>query len=351
MDRRTFIGSVAVLIGGAGSYLYLLDNNNDILSNYINSLSGMDQLGLDYIKQHPETSDFKKQLSNQIGKPENSQQLNNKIKQLINRDYQQYNLCEVDGWLLSETECLLAACYVTHSQYTATRETSEKTFLNAKTEDFMTIKNWGPKKTLKGEVFNKQSDGHAGIWVAVENPPPNIKMYINGQLEATFTSEKSITSGIHNLKELDDFINTLGKSEIALYDDINHRKQVLGFFEVLPVPKKLIYPDGVVSASFCPIESWGPKQAKKGVAFNKQPNGHAAIWIKTKCSSKTTKVWINDTEMTTTIHHDLITASININKINSDSGYYKVELRDKNTNENLSIGKITLSETNPEHTK
>lgn len=78
----------------------------------------------------------------------------------------------------------------------------------------------------------------------------------------------------------------------------------------MPIPKKLIYPDGTTSKVFCPIEAWRPQVAEKNKAFNVQPNGDAAIWIKTKCAPKTTKATINGVKTSTTVQPGTVTASV-----------------------------------------
>lgn len=342
MKRRTFILFTSATVMASSGFVYLQTSNKDNLSGYIKSLSDLDELGEKYKNDHPEIN-YLSELENTIERYPQAATYNKKISLAIIEDFRNNHLCNIDGWQLSQTECLLAAAFVSFDNYIKPLiVTKQQNFQNASVENFLNITNWGPQKTLKNTVFNQQTDGHAGLWFAVDNPPPNLKVVIDGKNEITFTNESSITSGIHDLDELKLFLNKVGKSEVAIYDSINNRKQIIGYFEVLPIPEKLVYADGTKSEVFCPIENWGPKMAQRHMAFNIQPNGNAAIWIKTKCAPKMTKVLINNFPIKTTVSSGLVTASVPIKNIKTNNDNYEVKLFDKVTNESLLIGKIKI---------
>ena len=315
MKRRQFI----VLATGASMSLataayWVLHDTERALTAYVKSMVGVSQLGEIYVKNSTTQQGFLIQLNNKLS-PYSSlrtiEEVGLAVKLAIKNDFLKDKLCFVEGWRVTETECLLAASYVSLPSHKKTEVVAvEETFSNARIEDFLIVEHWGPQSTIKGKKFNPQSDGHAGLWFIVENPIPNLVIYVNGRPEKTVTNERSLTSGIHDLEYLDSFLKTVGDSEVAIYDEIKHRKQIVGRFEVLPVPERLVYPDGRVSAVFCPIESWGPQNAEYGKVFNRQPNGNAAVWIKTKCASDTVKVLINDKALETSVSPGIITANI-----------------------------------------
>jgi hypothetical protein len=342
MKRRTFIlfssGALAI---GTGVFYW---QKNSSLSAFIKQLKGLDAIGEEYKKTH-KNGNYLKQLEEKLAHYQQNSSLNEQIEKSIEDDFINDNISSINGWQLSQTECLIAASYVSFKGYVKPKNTAPvQNFKNAKIENFIEIKNWGPQKTLQNEIFNKQSDGHAGIWFATDNPLPNLKVVIDGRIEATFINERSITSGIHNKEDLTLFLNNIGKHEIALYDPINQRKQIVGYFEVLPIPKKLIYADGTVSKVFCPIESWGPQVAKKNQAFNVQPNGNAAIWIKTQCAPRTAKVKVNGLTIKTTVQAGAVTASVQVSKLKPIENTFHIELFDIQSKESIAIGKIKIED-------
>ena len=63
-----------------------------------------------------------------------------------------------------------------------------------------------------------------------------------------FINENGFTTGIY--QDVETFINQVGASDIIIYDTINHRKQLVGTFNVLPPFEFYQYEDGRFSTTF-----------------------------------------------------------------------------------------------------
>ncbi len=261
------------------------------------------------------------------------------IKDAISDDYRQGNWQSIHQWLLSYTECLLIAAYI-HVIGIIQQQIQQKTFDNAPFEDFLIVNNWGPRETHQGVKFNEQPDGHCGIWAQIENMPDGMRVFIGGKERNLFFNEKGFTSGIYD--EVEDFINRVGLSEIVIYDEINHRKQKIGDFEVLPPFDFYQFPDGRSSQVFGPVRKWGPNPVNIGDVFNKQPNGQAAFWFRIDSMSNQIRMIFNGESFKATVRKGLITSSLSSDYLPTKPGMYEVKLQDLVTDEVILVGELQV---------
>jgi hypothetical protein len=275
----------------------------------------------------------------QIDPTNSSSQVESAVKQAIVADFNADQTVVYQQWYLSLTEALIIASTIALFGSQSANST-EQTFANAPFEPFMTVTKWGPQETYQGVKFNEQPDGHCGFWVVAEDVPDSIQIYVAGKQRNVVISERGLTSGIYD--DVDAFINQVGTSEIIAYDVIGHRKQKIGEFTVLPPFAFHQYPDQTYSAVFSEISNWGPQQAKLGEAFNVQPNGFAAFWVKGTSRSNDVMLRFNQKVHQVTVRKEVMTTSFSPNDLPREPGRYPVALLHESSDEELILGDIEI---------
>ncbi len=337
--RRIIKAALALGVVSSSTAFYLLKQNKNEQTAFQDLMEGLvippafQELSIQFPNAEQLIADM------HSSEEQNGDTLVTILKSLISRDYQQSNWIQVNQWLLSHTECVLAAAVIQIKGVTNAIE-DEQTFENAPVEPFLKVNKWGPQETYKGVKFNEQPDGHCGIWANIENMPDGLRVFIGGKERHIFPNEKGFTSGIYD--EVDAFINTVGPSDIVIYDEINHRKQVIGTFNVLPPFDFYQYPNGKPSTVFGPIENWGPKKASIGDVFNKQPNGYAAFWFRLNSMSNQVQMIFNHETFHATVRKGLITSSFPAQYLPIQPGMYPLELKDMVTQEQIMVGEIEV---------
>ena len=90
-------------------------------------------------------------------------------------------------------------------------------------------------------------------------------------------------------------------------------------------------PSAMVGATPAPVNleitSWGPDKTKAGVAFNKQPNGSAALWIRVNQSldGDEAAVQFNGVLLQGNVSGNLVTAGVPAD-LYANAGAYKVSV-------------------------
>ncbi len=261
------------------------------------------------------------------------------LNQKIKRDYKNNQLIDVDQWKISLTEAMVMAAAL-QSGVAMVKVDQDQTFENAPFEDFLKVKTWGPQETYQGVKFNEQPDGHCGMWITADNINDGMEVYIGGQKTHAFINENGLTTGIYD--NVDEFINQVGGSEIVVYDSINHRKQMIGTFQVLPPFEFYRYKDGTQSKVFSVLKDWGPQKADVGEVFNQQQEGVASFWIKVNSKSTQVRLVFNGHSYKATVRKDIITSSFPADNIPKKPGLYPVYLVSQEYNEKLHVGDFKI---------
>ncbi|WP_154224227.1 hypothetical protein [Marinicella rhabdoformis] len=325
------------LVGALGSGYYLLKTNADLdLNAFIAS-----------IELTPGFEDLSKNKAGalvQLNTIYTESQTNQTpfiqiIKNKIQNDFRLKQITTFNNWQLSNTEALIIAAAIELRGIETTRE-SKKIFENAPFEPFLSITAWGPQETYQGVKFNEQSDGHCGLWFVLDEIPEGLQLYINGKKSRLVYGEKGFTSGIY--EHVDEFINRVGDSEIIVYDEINHRKEHIGTFKVLPAFELHQYPDGKKSKVFSSVKKWGPQNIQAGEIFNPQPSGNAAFWFKVNSLSNHIQLKFQNQTFLTTVRKDIITSSIPEKYVPTESGQYPVSLFSAEHNETYEVGFLNV---------
>jgi hypothetical protein len=323
-----------VLIGRTPLLDFLLDYTNVSFAGPTCALKlGLQPDADPFAVQQELSATLEEKLASQTGDDD----IGHRLQEAIQSDFNQDRILDIDGWQLSETECQAAALAASMQGFNEPIDVEQTPPVEMK---FVEIENWGPQRTLQGESFNEQPDGHSGIWVKAIGIPASTVLLFSGVTQPTNVYAEHLTSGLRG-KFMNTTIGTPGTYTIDLYDRSRHRIQRIGEFEVIkrtaPIP---FYK--------CRVADWGPQQATSGEAFNEQPNGASAFWIRTNCALPEAVVVLNDRELKTTIRPNdgLITASL-LDGHELPPGQYKVELHYGDGGNMLQVGALNVAEILP----
>lgn len=218
-----------------------------------------------------------------------------RLSALVREDFQRGRTCQVEGWLLSQTECrlvglrhLLARADAGNAALIAA-ETREQTVADYPEGEIAPLAKWGPQKTRVGEKFNVQLDGHSGLWFQFSGAPAHARIAIDGELVKTSVSPEVVTSGLFGEMQ-ERILSTPGRYPIALVDPVRRVRQPVGHLEVLPRKPAA----GIGSGGFCDIEKWGPQKTRVGLAKNEQAGGAMGVWVKSDCMPPDTRLMVGD---------------------------------------------------------
>lgn len=168
----------------------------------------------------------------------------NGIRKQVALDFKRGNLCDVDGWQLSLTECQAAGLtflFRQQGRYVAepvvTSDSPIEHFPEWKIAEFGL---WGPKSCLVNEPFNVQTDGNSALWFHVEEIEQNpYRMHIGPYVARTVINpEAQLISASVSAEQVRQIVSRAGDVPIHLVDPARG-KQFVGHLKVRPRPTEL----------------------------------------------------------------------------------------------------------------
>ena len=269
------------------------------------------------------------------------------IATAVKDDFSSGQVCRVDGWLLSRTECELAglrwqlygddAAPQPGSLADAATAAGVATAANAVIAE---VTNWGPQSTEQGAKFNVQPDGHSGLWFSAENVPSWVQVLIDGAPAPTTVSERGFTSGLFGEMQ-ERILSTPGSYAIELHDPMRDITQHIGDLEVRPLAERALLADGTRSQVFCPVTSWGPEETTVGVPANAQPDGSQGMWFLLPCAPSRVQLVFGDDRLPATRTERGVTARVPLALLES-ARQVALKLRDVDTGEELDVGRFDI---------
>ena len=251
------------------------------------------------------------------------------------KDFLAGRVIEFQDWLLSETECLLAALSVAAGG-AAEEEASARVY-----RSFATVKHWGPDRTNQGEIFNVQGDGSGAFWVSLDGDvSDSLVLVLDGMLLVTTVSGSLVTAVVPP-SEAQRIVSEPGQYRVELLDVARDWVQPLGALRVDPVTIMATLEDGSSSTAFCKPAAWGPHQAVEGRAFNEQPDGSSAIWVRIGCVPSDTVLLLAGQRLPTTLSTGVVTALVSA-ELGLARGSYPVELASDAASERLLLGTLDI---------
>lgn len=256
----------------------------------------------------------------------------------IESDFASGERLDIAGWQLARTECLLLAAAAGEQGLNKPQRTEQG---DLAFEQFAEIERWGPEETIEGEIFNPIGNGRGGFWVRVEEPVPgSTRLMLDGVLLATHFEPGVVTASLEP-DYMDEVIAEPGMYPLLMVDTARNVAQKVGYLKVRPRTPAATLPDGSESQVFCQVERWGPDHADQGQAFNEQPDGSAAFWVRIGCAPESTRLLLDDKPLPTTVSTGLVTARVP-HYAKLQTGDHPLEIHDPESGETLEIGKFRV---------
>ena len=252
----------------------------------------------------------------------------------IENDFTEGERVDIAGWQLSRTECLLLAAAAAEQGLSEPQrnERGELIF-----EDFAQIERWGPEETIEGEIFNPIGNGRGGFWVRVaESVPGSTRLVLNSVELATHFEPGVVTASLEP-DYMDELIAKPGMYPLLMVDTARNVAQRIGYLTVRPKPPAATLPDGSKSQVFCQVERWGPDHANQGQAFNEQPDGSAAFWVRIGCAPPGARLLLDGKALPTTVGTGVVTARLP-HYAELKVGDHPLSIHDPSSGESLDIG-------------
>lgn len=260
------------------------------------------------------------------------------LRTQFSKDFGSGDVVDIDGWRLSRSECLLVAGSARLKGLSEAQTASAGEFRDQK---FIDIEKWGPDRTVEGQIFNPIGNGRGGFWLRVNGQVNgSMRLELDG-VEMTTHFEPGVITASLEPDFMDRIIGKPGIYELALVDKSRRLRQTVGFLTVAERPPMATLADGSTSTVFCTVDRWGPSQAVAGEAFNRQPDGSAAFWVRIGCAPPGAVLVLDGVELPTVVRSELVTARVP-HFADLPRGQYPLELFDRASGERLLIGALEI---------
>lgn len=165
------------------------------------------------------------------------------IRQRVQQDFVQGNLCQIEGWQLARTECQLAAiAFLFRESGGFIEEPATSGPLDDLQESFIAkVSRWGPKSGVSGEGFNLQPNGKSSMWFRfdeIETQPYAIYFGSEAARTSVYGDRKLITASLTS-GQVTQTTSRQNEIPVHLVDLSRGIKQLIGFFQVQSVKPDL----------------------------------------------------------------------------------------------------------------
>lgn len=302
--RRRFITASSVVVTAAllGRYSYKelaskISSDSDLDFN-IKKLSKIGQVYMDKYKLENNEATKKALLSKLFATSENdidplSPAFADHFSSLIETDIEKQRICDIKGWQLTKSECLLGA--LAFIEFGVVEKIKYSRIPQDLPErQIAKIENWGPRKTSSSKSFNRQSNGNSALWVKTSGLSGiTYDIYFGTILSKTTVHKNGLLTADLTPIESVNATKQPGDIGIFLVDTRRKTKQKIGMFKVTEIEAVkggtedyLPCYQQVEGNELAEIIAWGPQKTIKGKNFNMQLNGDSAFWVKTHKKNK-----------------------------------------------------------------
>jgi len=335
----TFVGLQLGLLSGCGRQadpVLAMDPVNDGARKALRQLTGRLK-GIDFVGPA---------CANELNDPEPLDTLLKRLRltsqptleaALVTRfdlDFATGDRLDIAGWQLARTECLLLAAAAAEQGLSEPQRSAQH---KLRFEAFATIERWGPKETIEGEIFNPIGNGRGGFWVRVAEPVPgSTRLMLDNVLLATHFEPGVVTASLEP-DHMEKIISKPGIVPLLMVDTARTIAQKVGDLTVRPRPPAATLADGGESRVFCRVDRWGPDHAPRGQAFNEQPDGSAAFWVRIGCAPRNARLRLDDRPLPTSVTTGLVTARVP-HYAELSSGDHMLTIDDPDSGESITVG-------------
>ncbi len=350
LTRREFIaGTVIIASAGSLTGIYLTHKadvsskksatNNQKAANVINEpVDDISEIGKIYLEVNKLSNDSetRKMLLNQLLGVDDIERFQSifssfrlQINKKIQEDIKQQKWCIIDGWQLTETECMVSAIAFIEMR---SEIGIEKDILNKPKYqnipfdlpegNISEITAWGPQTTSQGQAFNPQPNGNSALWIKTADLTGANYVVFFGKYPTHSTVHASglITADLLPAEAIE-ATQATGTTPVFLVDSRKKIKQKIGMFTITKGQVEVIskqylhcYEQAKIG-DLAEVLAWGPVMTEIGQDFNIQPDKSSAFWIKLKKAKNADyTVALGDVILTTKNHdkgdHELLTANV-----------------------------------------
>lgn len=309
---------------------------SDALREIASSLEGIDFIGPICADEFPD-ADLVGQLHTRLS-DSGETLLGEALSTRIALDFSQADQIDISGWQLARTECMLLALAARQRGLSQPVRQDQPTL---SFEDFVEIDRWGPQETIEGEIFNPVGEGRGAFWVRTNHPVPgSVRLVLDGVELATHFQPGVVTASLAP-DHVEQVIAEPGMHSLVMVDTARNIAQRVGYLTVRARPEAAILDNGEVSTVFCVVERWGPDHAVQGEAFNQQPDGGAAVWVRIGCAPESAQLVLGDVTLPTTVGSSAVTARVP-HFADLKLGDHVLRIEDPSTKEALTIGTLRI---------
>ncbi len=312
------------------------DNAEDALRELAGNLEGIDFVAPICGSEFPQadlSKELRSRLANMAGPG-----LGEALSEHIAQDLSVGDQIEISGWQLARTECMLLALAARERGLSQPQrhERPELSF-----QDFADIDHWGPQETIEGDIFNPTGSGRGAFWVRVNKPVPGTVRLVLDGVELRTHFQRGVVTASLEPEHMEQVVAEPGIHTLLMVDTARNLAQRVGHLTVRSRPPFATLDDGSLSTVFCPVERWGPDHAVQGEAFNQQPDGNAAIWVRIRCAPESAQLMLDDVLLPTTVGSGVVTARVR-HYAEMEVGEHVLRIHDHPSGETLTIGKFIL---------
>lgn len=168
-----------------------------------------------------------------------SRNVHAEVSKQVAEDFRLGNVCDVDGWQLSLTECRLSGlAYLLRQQgYQVASPTLDPGDPVEHLPEWQVAKigNWGPRSAVVDEPFNVQADGQSALWIHVDEIDRQpYKVHVGAFVARTvINTQAKLISASFATEDVERMLAREGDLPVHLVDAVRG-KQLIGRFRVRP---------------------------------------------------------------------------------------------------------------------
>jgi len=247
IGRRRFVQGAAlggVLgFGASQGIIWLMSHRNrTVLEQVLTFAKSQNwvshEVGLSYLAQNSadEANEYTLLRALTPAKSDPDVNIHEYLVKRIKSDFSNGELCEIDGWTLSLTECRVAALVTLlkiENQRSSVGKVEEKNQPNKPKN--LEITNWGPTNGKAGQAFNKQPNGNSALWIKVSglDRQGKYKVYFSdSKMKTTIHFEKELITADLTANEAALLLKEPGTHKVSLIDEATGRRFTIGQFKV-----------------------------------------------------------------------------------------------------------------------
>ncbi len=348
MKRRHFLilsGGSVVALAGAGLGVHFWQSGRpvvlrDLLGEVAESLAGAGPVGRARLAAGVDGS-AAEALARRIGRglPEmlTRAELAAALGERVEADLVEGEWFRHDGWLLAETEALLAALHVERLGDEA-HEAREPGFEQAREGRVASVRGFAPESMRAGENMTHPQLPDNVMGIVSPDAPGQVLVVIAGRSLAPNFDDTGFSVRLpESLRER--LSRQPEEHPVWLYDPVAQQRQRIGMLRV----------EAAVGAKpmVCKVEDWGPSRTPAGQAFNQQPDGSAALWLLADCPDAETVVVVwGEVELPTTFRPEdgLITARVPDPGLYAEPGDVRIRLLEPESGRFEPVGRFRVGD-------